>query len=74
MLTREDRKELIEKINAKSNGKLLKGINILNGALKERGINNYIIIEFETTRRINNKKNKYKNAWKVMQVEKYNNL
>lgn len=74
MLTREDRKELIEKINVKSNGKLLKGINILNGALKEREINNYVIIEFETTRRINNKKNKYKNAWKVMQVEKYNNL
>lgn len=69
MLTAKDRNELIEKINIRDgkNNRLLKGINILNGALME-GNYNFIIKEFETSRVIDDKKKKFKNAWKVLRV------
>lgn len=38
MLQLKDRNELIKKINAKQNGKLLKGRNTLNEVLKEKEI------------------------------------
>ncbi|OLO40302.1 DNA helicase [Alkalihalophilus pseudofirmus] len=62
-----DRKELIEKINVKQNGKLLKSLNSLNSALQEQNFN-YYIKQFETTKRVNGTKKKYKSAWKVMKL------
>jgi superfamily II DNA or RNA helicase len=67
MLQTKDRKELIEKINVKQNGKLLKSLNSLNSALSEQNFN-YYIKQFETSRIINGKKKKYKNAWKVLRL------
>ncbi|MGG3987471.1 DEAD/DEAH box helicase family protein [Bacillus smithii] len=67
MLQAKDRKELIEKINVKQNGKLLKSLNSLNAALSEQNFN-YYIKQFETSRIINGKKKKYKNAWKVLRL------
>lgn len=64
MLQVTDRKELIEKLNVRSDGHLLKRINNLNGALEEIGLA-FRIIEFETSRMINDKKKKYKSAWRV---------
>lgn len=67
MLQVKDRKELIEKIDVKSNGKMLKKINNLNGALEEREVN-YRIVEFSTSNMINGKQKKYPNAWKVSRL------
>ena len=69
-LRAKDRSELISKINAKQNGKLLKKWQTLNQILEEREID-YRIKEFETTRYIqdasgNKKKKKFKQAWKVV--------
>ncbi len=64
MLTLKDRKELIDKIDVKSNGKQLKKINNLNGTLEELQLP-YRIVEFKTSRLVNEKKKKYKSAWKV---------
>lgn len=69
-LRAKDRLELISKINAKQNGKLLKKWQTLNQILEEREID-YRIKEFETTRYIqdvsgNKKKKKFKRAWKVV--------
>ncbi len=60
----KDRKEIIEKIDVRSNGKLLKRINNLNGALEEREIP-YRIIEFSTSEVVNGKQKKYPSAWRV---------
>lgn len=70
MLQLRDRSELINKINAKQDGKLLKSANTLNSVLEEREIN-YRIKTFATTRYpIDDngikKKKKYKNAWKIV--------
>ena len=70
LLQVRDRAELIKKINAKQDGKLLKKIGTLNQVLEEREID-YRIKEFATTRYItddqgNKKKKVYKNAWKVV--------
>ncbi|HBJ1649387.1 DEAD/DEAH box helicase family protein [Clostridium botulinum] len=64
MLQVKDRKELIEMIDVKSNGHLLKKINNLNGALEEREIP-YRIVEFSTSKMINGKQKRYPSAWKV---------
>lgn len=72
MLTRTDRKEFIEKINVRGNGKLLKSIDVLNGYLKE---NDYVyrIFEFRTNIcEIVDGKNRikdYKHAWKIIKLE-----
>lgn len=70
LLQLRDRSELIKKINAKQDGKLLKKADTLNKILEEREID-YRIKEFETTRNVvdengNKKKKKYKSAWKVV--------
>lgn len=70
LLQLKDRAELIKKINAKQDGKLLKKAATLNQVLEERELD-YRIKEFETTRYIedgtgNKKKKKFKNAWKVV--------
>ena len=67
MLTTKDRTELINKIDVRSDGHQLKGIESLNAALKERGLN-YQIKEFETSRIEQGKKKKYKSAWKVVRI------
>lgn len=70
LLQLKDRSELIKKINAKQNGRLLKKADTLNEVLGEMGID-YRIKEFATTRYItdkqgNKKKKIYKNAWKIV--------
>ena len=70
LLQLKDRSELIKKINAKQNGRLLKKADTLNEVLGEMEID-YRIKEFATTRYItdkqgNKKKKKYKNAWKIV--------
>ncbi|NFV48376.1 DNA helicase [Clostridium botulinum] len=64
MLQVKDRKELINKIDVRSNGKQLKKIDNLNGALEEMGIP-YRIIQFKTSRMIEGKQKKYNSAWRV---------
>lgn len=66
----KDRDELIKKIGAKQNGKLLKKAQTLNQVLEEREID-YRIKEFETMRVITDnsgktKRKKYKSAWKIV--------
>lgn len=68
MLNRADRKELIDKLNVRSDGHLLKGIDVLNDALEERGIQ-YRIEEFKTSRLIDGKKKNYNSAWRVYNTE-----
>lgn len=70
LLQLRDRSELIKKINAKQDGKLLKKAGTLNKVLEEREIE-YRIKEFSTTRYIqdengNKKKKVYKSAWKIV--------
>ena len=69
MLTDEDKKDLIKNIDVKVNGKLLKGIDILNGALKERKINFMIVELRKITKIINGKKYIYKTPWKVIKLQ-----
>ncbi len=59
-----DRKELIEKIDVRSDGKQLKKIYNLNGALEEMQLP-YRIIEFTTSKIIDGKKKNFNAAWKV---------
>lgn len=73
LLQLRDRGELIKKINARQDGKILKSQKTLNGVLEEREID-YRIREFSTTRYSTDaagkkKKKIYKNAWKIIQVE-----
>lgn len=70
LLQLKDRSELIKKINAKQDGRLLKKADTLNKILEEREID-YRIKEFETTRNYvdengEKKKKKYKSAWRVV--------
>lgn len=64
MLNRSDRKELIEKINLRGNGRLRRNYEALNIELATRN-SNFRITEFETSRIINGKKKKFKSAWKI---------
>lgn len=70
LLQLRDRSELIKKINAKQNGKLLRKAATLNQVLEERGVD-YRIKEFSTTRYIEDlngdkKKKIYKSAWRIV--------
>ena len=70
LLQLKDRAELIKKINAKQDGKLLKKAATLNQVLEERELD-YRIKEFATTRYVEDsvgkkKKKIYKSAWKVV--------
>lgn len=67
MLTKKDRLPLVEKINIRQNGKLLKSLNSLNAGMSENELNFYIK-EFETSRIVDGKKKKYKSAWKIMRL------
>ena len=63
-----DRKELIETINAKSNGKLLKRASSINKVLEERKINFRIK---PITKQIGNKiRRRYKSAWRIIKIQK----
>ena len=64
MYTPADRKELIDKINVKSNRKQLKRIHNLNGALEELMLP-YRIIELRTHVTIEGKRKEFKNSWKI---------
>ena len=66
MLTAEDKKPFIEKMNVKHNGKLLKSRNSINAALEEKKYN-YQIKEFGTSRMIDGKKKNYR-AWKIVKI------
>lgn len=59
MLRLSDRQQLIQKINIKNNGRIIKNIDKLNNALYEYG-NEYYIKQFSTSRIENGKKNNIK--------------
>ena len=72
-LTVKDRAELIKKISAKQNGKLLRKAATLNSVLDERDLD-YRIKEFETMRQYTSEdhvihKKKYKHAWKIVRFQ-----
>lgn len=67
MLTAEDKKSFIEKMNVKHDGHLLKSRNSLNAALLEKKYN-YKIDEFETSRMIDGNKKKFKSAWRIIKI------
>ena len=67
MLQVKDRKKLIEKIDVKSDGKLLRKINNLNGALEERKIS-YRVVEFPVSMMIEGKQKRYPNAWRIQKL------
>lgn len=77
MLQKPDRKELINKVDARSGGKRLNKIDSLNEALEKRKLN-YQIVQFATSRNINQVdtttgeikkvKKTYKQAWRVMKM------
>ena len=63
MLTADDKKPFIEKMNVKHDGHLLKSMNSLNAALFEKKYP-YQIEEFDTT--FNGKRNRH--AWKIVRT------
>lgn len=65
MLTAANRKPLIERLNVKHNGKLLKSKNSLNAALTEKRYN-FRIEEFETSKMVDGKKKNFKSAWRIV--------
>lgn len=67
MLQRMNRKELIAKIDVRSDGKQLKSISALNSALAERNIG-YQIVQFETSRIVDGQKKNFKQAWKIIKA------
>lgn len=66
MLRAEDRKNLIERLNVRKDGRLLKSLSSLNSALEESK-SNYRIYQFETSRRLDGIRKKYKSAWKIVE-------
>lgn len=69
MLERKDRRELIEKMDVKTHGKLKKKIETLNAVLEEDGLP-YRIEEFATSRMVNGKKKNYKAAWRIVRLDR----
>lgn len=67
MLTANDRKPFIEKLNVRHDGKLLKSKNSLNAALTEKKYN-FRIEEFKTRRSINGNIKSFKSAWRIVRV------
>ena len=69
-----DRKELIETINAKSNGKLLKRASSINKVLEERKINFRIKPITKQISFVDENGNKirrrYKSAWRIIKIQK----
>lgn len=68
MLCRTDRKELIDKLDVRQNGHILKGIDSINAALNERRMP-YRVVEFSTSRMVDGKKKNFKSAWKIEKLE-----
>lgn len=68
MLTRPDRKELIDTLNIRNNGKLLTGRNIINGFFKDENLP-FKIKEFMTNRQRDGKAKKYKHVWKIIKYD-----
>ncbi|BCZ46856.1 hypothetical protein psyc5s11_29230 [Clostridium gelidum] len=64
MLGLKDRKELIQNINVKFDGHLLKGMQTINHALEERNIP-YRIVELSISRMIKGKQKRYRSAWRI---------
>lgn len=70
MLTKEDREELIKEIGVKdSHGKLLKGINTLNGYLEETNLPYRILQLNRVTKTIDGKKKNFKSPWKIVSLD-----
>ena len=67
-LRRSDRKELIETMDVRSNGKLLKSLNSINSALEERGLP-FRIQEYETSASVEGSVKKFKHAWRIVRLE-----
>lgn len=77
LLQRKDREELIQKINLidghnsnikKNNIKYVTNIDTLNSHLEKTLQVNYRIKSFQTSRIVNDKKKKYKSAWKIIKI------
>ena len=68
MYTTKDRKELIETINVRSDGHLMKSIDTLNGALAEMESNYRIVQMKKITKTIDGKKKQFKTPWKVISI------
>lgn len=69
MLQVKDRTELIERLNVRdgNNNRLLRGIETLNGMLRENNYN-YIIDEFRTSKQVDGKRKYYRSAWRVRRL------
>ncbi|MBW7572449.1 DEAD/DEAH box helicase family protein [Caproiciproducens faecalis] len=69
MYQRTDRKDLIDIMNVRRDGKLRKRLDLLNAALKEESLKfqgevlNFRIREFSTSKVIDGKQKRYPNAW-----------
>ena len=70
ILALRDRKELIEKINNRADGKRLRSEKSINAALEELNIP-YRVTKFETSRIINGKKKNFDAAWKIEKIVTY---
>jgi hypothetical protein len=70
MLTKNDRRPLINLVNLRRNGKLITGLSTLDAFIRDSLGLPYTIREFETSRRspVGEKKN-YKHAWTIYRLE-----
>jgi len=66
-LFKDEKKELIEFIDLKQNGRLMKGYESLNACFKERKIQ-YIILNKRSSERINGKVESYR-YWEIAKLE-----
>ena len=65
MLQSKDRQELIEKIDARSDGKLIKSLKVLNAVLEDFELP-YQIEQFRIVKTEDGRRKDYKNAWRVV--------
>jgi len=64
MLQKKDRKELIEKMDVRSNGKVLKSLGTLNHVLHERNLP-FCIEQYGEKKTVNGKRKRYTAIWEV---------
>jgi hypothetical protein len=69
ILQSKDRKELIEKINIRHNGKLIKKLDSINPTLSGELGYQYRIREFSTSRIVDGIKKNFKNAWVIERIQ-----
>lgn len=67
MLKVIDRQEVIQTINIKQNGRLVKSLKAINSVLEEKRFK-YQIKQFRTTRTIDGIKSEYSSAWRVEKI------